>query len=98
MCLHLCHDCNLRCRYCFAGTGDFGTGERTMLDLATGQQAVDFLIEASGPRHNLDIDFFGGEPLMNWPVVVALTEYCEQRAAETGKDHPPDPDDQRRPA
>jgi len=86
MCLHLCHDCNLRCRYCFAGTGDFGTGERSMLDVATGKKAVDFLIEASGPRRNLDIDFFGGEPLMNWPVVVALTDYCEQRAAETGKD------------
>lgn len=86
MCLHLCHDCNLRCRYCFAGTGDFGTGERSMLDYETGCKAIDYLIEASGPRHNLDIDFFGGEPLMNWPVVVALTQYCETRAAETGKD------------
>jgi uncharacterized protein len=86
MCLHLSFDCNLRCRYCFAGTGDFGTGERRHLDLATGQDAVDFLIEAAGPRHNLDIDFFGGEPLLNWPVVVALTEYCERRAAECGKD------------
>ncbi len=86
MCLHLCHDCNLRCKYCFAGTGDFGTGRRTMLDAATGRQAIDFLIEASGPRHNLDIDFFGGEPLMNWPVVVELTHYCEQRAKDTGKE------------
>jgi uncharacterized protein len=85
MCLHLCHDCNLRCRYCFAGTGDFGTGHRSMLDVETGRKAVDWLIEASGPRRNLDIDFFGGEPLLNWPVVVALTEYCEKRAAETGK-------------
>ena len=86
MCLHLCHDCNLRCRYCFAGTGDFGTGRRTMLDLETGCQAVEFLLAASGERHNLDIDFFGGEPLLNWPVVVALTHYCEQRSRETGKD------------
>ena len=86
MCLHLCHDCNLRCRYCFAGTGDFGTGRRSMMDVETGRKAVDFLIEASGPRRNLDIDFFGGEPLMNWPVVVELTAYCEKRAAETGKD------------
>lgn len=85
MCLHLCHDCNLRCQYCFAGTGDFGTGRRSMLDVETGRKAVDFLISASGPRQNLDIDFFGGEPLLNWPVVVALTAYCEQRAAETGK-------------
>lgn len=85
MCLHLCHDCNMRCRYCFAGTGDFGTGRRTMLDLQTGRQAVEFLLEASGDRHNLDLDFFGGEPLLNWPVVVKLTEYCEQRSKETGK-------------
>lgn len=86
MCLHLCHDCNLRCQYCFAGTGDFGTGRRPWLDLKTGRQAVDFLIRASGHRHHLDIDFFGGEPLLNWPVVVDLTHYCEDRAKETGKD------------
>lgn len=86
MCLHLCHDCNLRCRYCFAETGDFGTGKRSMLDLETGKKAVDFLIEASGPRHNLDIDFFGGEPLLNWPVVLALTEYCETEGPKHKKD------------
>lgn len=85
MCLHLCHDCNLRCAYCFAGTGDFGTGRRSMLDVETGKKAVDFLLDASGGRHNLDIDFFGGEPLLNWPVVVALVDYCEQRGRETGK-------------
>jgi uncharacterized protein len=86
MCLHLCHDCNLRCRYCFAGTGDFGTGRRTMLDRETGRQAIEFLLTASGNRHNLDIDFFGGEPLLNWPVVVDLTHYCEKRSRETNKD------------
>lgn len=86
MCLHICHDCNLRCKYCFAGTGDFGTGKRTMLDLETGKLAIDFLLAASGKRKHLDVDFFGGEPLMNWPVVVALTEYCEQKGRETGKD------------
>jgi uncharacterized protein len=85
MCLHISHDCNLRCRYCFAGTGDFGTGKREMLAIDTGRQAVDFLIAASGPRRNLDIDFFGGEPLMNWPVVVELTHYCQQRSSESGK-------------
>lgn len=85
MCLHICHDCNLRCEYCFASTGDFGTGHRTMLDVETGRKAIDFLIEASGPRRNLDIDFFGGEPLLNWPVVVDLVDYCEKRGAETGK-------------
>ncbi|MDD2533612.1 MAG: thioether cross-link-forming SCIFF peptide maturase [Eubacteriales bacterium] len=85
MCLHISHDCNLRCKYCFAGTGDFGTGRRIHLDLATGKKAIDFLIEASGPRRNLDIDFFGGEPLLNWPVVTSLVEYCEQKGRETGK-------------
>ncbi len=85
MCLHLCHDCNLRCEYCFAGTGDFGTGHRSMLSEEVGRRAIDFLIEASGPRKHLDIDFFGGEPLMNWPVVVALVKYCRQRMTETDK-------------
>lgn len=85
LCLHLCHDCNLRCRYCFAGTGDFGTGQRSMLSETVGRRAIDFLIEASGPRKNLDIDFFGGEPLMNWPVVMTLVDYCKQRMEQTGK-------------
>ncbi len=85
MCLHISYDCNLRCEYCFAGTGDFGTGKRMHLDLDTGKKAIDYLIEASGPRKNLDIDFFGGEPLLNWPVVTALVDYCEQRGRETGK-------------
>lgn len=79
LCLHLCHDCNLRCKYCFANTGDYHTGERGFLSLETGKKAVDFLIKASGPRRNLDIDFFGGEPLLNWDVVVALTKYCEEQ-------------------
>lgn len=86
MCLHLCHDCNLRCRYCFAETGDYGSGRRSMLSLETGKKAVDFLIEASGPRRNLDIDFFGGEPLLNWPVVVALTHYCEEVGPRRNKE------------
>ncbi|MBN1776015.1 MAG: thioether cross-link-forming SCIFF peptide maturase [Clostridiales bacterium] len=86
MCLHICHDCNMRCRYCFAGTGDYGTHKRSMLSVETGKKAVDFLIAASGNRHHLDIDFFGGEPLLNWPVVVELTDYCEQASIKTGKD------------
>lgn len=86
MCLHLSHDCNLRCKYCFAGQGDYGTGHRAMLALETGKRAIDFLIEASGKRRNLDIDFFGGEPLMNWPVVVALTHYAEEQGPKYGKD------------
>lgn len=86
MCLHICHDCNLRCRYCFAGTGDFGTGKRSMLDEKTGKAAIDFLIRESGPRRNLDIDFFGGEPLMNWPLVKELVRYCEEEGPKHGKD------------
>ncbi|MHB8963198.1 MAG: thioether cross-link-forming SCIFF peptide maturase [Saccharofermentanales bacterium] len=77
LCLHICHDCNLRCRYCFAGTGDYHTGKRGFLSIETGKKAVDFVIAQSGPRRNIDIDFFGGEPLMNWDTVVALTYYCE---------------------
>lgn len=85
MCLHLSHDCNLRCKYCFAGQGDYGTGHRSMLALATGKRAIDFLIEASRSRHNLDIDFFGGEPLLNWPVVVELTKYAETEGPKHNK-------------
>ena len=86
MCLHICHDCNLRCQYCFAHTGDFGTGNRSMLSVETGKKAIDFLIAASGPRKHLDIDFFGGEPLMNWPVVKELTYYCEEAGKAAKKD------------
>ncbi len=86
MCLHLCHDCNLRCRYCFASTGDYATGQRSLLPLETGKAAIDWLISASGKRHNLDIDFFGGEPLLNWPVVQELVQYAEERGTESNKD------------
>lgn len=86
MCLHICHDCNMRCLYCFAGTGDYGTHNRSMLSAETGRKAVDFLVAASGERHHLDIDFFGGEPLMNWPVVTELTDYCERIGRRSGKD------------
>ena len=85
LCLHICHDCNLRCRYCFAGTGDFHTGKRSLLDFSTGKRAIDFLLANSGTRINIDIDFFGGEPLMNWDVVVALTHYCEEQDPKSGK-------------
>ena len=78
MCLHVCHDCNLRCKYCFASQGDFH-GERMMMDLETGKRALDFLLENSGNRHNLEVDFFGGEPLMNFDVVKALVEYGRER-------------------
>ncbi len=84
LCLHIAHDCNLRCRYCFASTGDFGTS-RTLMPAETGKRAIDFLIERSGARRNLEVDFFGGEPLMNFGAVKEIVEYALGRAEETGK-------------
>ena len=75
MCLHIAHDCNLRCKYCFASTGDFGHG-RKLMDFETGKRAIDFLIERSGTRRNLELDFFGGEPLMNYEVVKQVVAYA----------------------
>ena len=69
LCLHVSHDCNLRCKYCFASTGDFGTGHRMTMDFETAKRAIDFVIAKSGHRRNIEVDFFGGEPLMNWDVV-----------------------------
>lgn len=84
LCLHIAHDCNLRCKYCFASTGDFGTG-RTLMDAETGKRAIDFVIRESGNRKHLEVDFFGGEPLMNFEVVKEILEYAKGRAEETGK-------------
>ena len=86
MCLNICHDCNMRCAYCFAETGQYGSELRSSMSVETGKRAIDFLIEASGPRRNLDIDFFGGEPLMNWSVVKELVAYCEEQGPAHGKD------------
>ena len=84
MCLHVAHDCNLRCRYCFAGTGAFH-GQRLLMPLEVGQKAIDMLIARSGNRKFLELDFFGGEPLMNFDVVKQLVAYGKERAAERGK-------------
>jgi uncharacterized protein len=84
MCLNIAHDCNLRCAYCFASTGDFGTG-RKLMSFETGKKAFDFLIEKSGNRQNLEVDFFGGEPLMNFDVVKQLVEYGNQLGKEHNK-------------
>ena len=84
MCLHAAHDCNLRCSYCFASTGDF-KGKRSILDLETGKKALDFLIQHSGNRRNLEVDFFGGEPLMNFPVVRELVEYGRKQEKKYNK-------------
>ncbi|MCX4257799.1 MAG: thioether cross-link-forming SCIFF peptide maturase [Oscillospiraceae bacterium] len=85
MCLLVEQDCNLRCEYCFAGTGDYGTGKRMHMDFKTGKKAMDFLLENSGDRENLELDFFGGEPLMNWDVVNQLVKYGRSREKEFGK-------------
>jgi len=84
LCLHVAHDCNLRCRYCFAGTGDFGL-ERGMMDEATGRAAIDFLLRSSGARKHLEVDFFGGEPLLNFDVVRRIVAYAEEHAPKWGK-------------
>ena len=74
LCLHIAHDCNLACEYCFAEEGEYH-GRRALMSLETGRQALDFLVANSGSRVNLEVDFFGGEPLMNWDVVKQLVEY-----------------------
>ncbi|MCM1335218.1 MAG: thioether cross-link-forming SCIFF peptide maturase [Eubacterium sp.] len=84
LCLHVSHDCNLRCRYCFAQTGDFGTGRKTMTP-EMGKRAIDFLIEHSAGRENLELDFFGGEPLMAWDTVTAVVEYARSVEQKHGK-------------
>ncbi len=75
MCLHAAHDCNLRCQYCFADTGEFHMQSRSLLSAETGKKALDWLIEHSGRRKNLEVDFFGGEPLMNFPVIKEVVAY-----------------------
>lgn len=84
LCLLVTHDCNLRCGYCFADTGSFG-GCRQLMSRETAEQAVEFAITGSRNRHNLELDLFGGEPLMNWPVVEHIINYVRKREAETGK-------------
>ncbi|MCG4586762.1 4Fe-4S cluster-binding domain-containing protein, partial [Anaerosalibacter bizertensis] len=74
LCLHVAHDCNLRCKYCFASQGDF-KGERLLMPLEVGKKALEFIVNSSGNRKNLEVDFFGGEPLMNFEVVKDLVAY-----------------------
>ena len=84
LCLLVAHDCNLRCKYCFAGTGDFGH-DRGLMSNEVGEAAVEYIISHSGKRKNCEIDFFGGEPLMNMPVVKHVVSYVRKREQETGK-------------
>ena len=78
LCLHIAHDCNLACRYCFAEEGEYH-GRRALMSFEVGKKALDFLIANSGNRRNLEVDFFGGEPLMNWQVVKDLVAYGRQQ-------------------
>ena len=85
LCLHVSHDCNLRCKYCFASTGDFGTGHRMTMDVETAKKAIDFVVEKSGPRRNIEVDFFGGEPLMAMETVKETVAYARSIEKEKGK-------------
>ena len=78
LCLHIAHDCNLACKYCFAKEGEYH-GRRALMSYEVGKKALDFLIANSGSRRNLEVDFFGGEPLMNWQVVKDLVAYGRQQ-------------------
>ena len=84
LCLHVAHTCNLTCEYCFASQGKY-QGERALMSYEVGKQALDFLMDHSGTRRNLEVDFFGGEPLMNWDVVKRLVEYARSVEKERGK-------------
>lgn len=85
MCVHISHDCNLRCGYCFADEGAYH-GVREQMSIETGKKVIDFLIAHSGKRHNLEMDFFGGEPLMNYGVLCEMVEYGKAEAAKVGKE------------
>ena len=84
LCLHVSHTCNLNCEYCFASQGKYN-GERALMTLEVGKRAIDFLIEHSGTRHNLEVDFFGGEPLMNWEVCKDIVRYARSIEKEHNK-------------
>ena len=84
LCLHVAHTCNLNCSYCFASQGKYH-GERALMSYEVGKRALDFLIENSGTRKNLEVDFFGGEPLMNWDTVKELVKYARSVEKEHNK-------------
>ena len=84
LCLNVSHACNMKCSYCFAGRGEYG-GDTELMSLETGKQAIAFLMDCSGPRRNLDVDFFGGEPLLNWRVVKEIVKYARELERGSGK-------------
>lgn len=85
LCLHIAHDCNLACKYCFADEGEYHGQKRELMSLEVGKKAIDFLIENSGNRVNLEVDFFGGEPLMNFDVVKEIVAYGRSKEKEFNK-------------
>lgn len=84
ICLHVAHDCNLACKYCFAGKGEYD-GPKGLMSFETGKRALDFLIEQSGTRRNLEVDFFGGEPLLNWEICKKLVAYGREQEKKHNK-------------
>ena len=84
LCLHVAHDCNLACKYCFAGEGEYH-GDRGLMSFEVGKKALDFLVKNSGSRKNLEVDFFGGEPSLNFEVVKQLVAYGRSLEKEKGK-------------
>ncbi|MCL2352624.1 MAG: thioether cross-link-forming SCIFF peptide maturase [Firmicutes bacterium] len=84
LCLNVAHECNLSCRYCFAGEGGYG-GEKGLMPLGVGKKAIDFLLMNSGKRRNLEVDFFGGEPTLNFDAVKGIVKYAREREAAFGK-------------
>lgn len=84
LCLHIAHDCNLRCKYCFGSTGSYNE-DRSLMSEEVGKKAIDFVIENSGNRRNIEIDFFGGEPLMNFDIVKKIVEYSKKKEAKYNK-------------
>jgi uncharacterized protein len=84
ICLHVAHDCNLSCEYCFAGKGLFG-GQKTLMDLETGKRGIDFVLNTSGNRSQCEVDFFGGEPLLNFQLIKDLVDYGKQAASRKSK-------------
>ena len=85
MCLHVAHSCNMDCEYCFAGKGEYH-GDAGLMSYETGKKAIDYLIENSPGRKNLEVDFFGGEPLLNWQVIKKLVEVRTEHGV---RDRPP---------
>lgn len=85
ICLHVAHGCNLNCEYCFAGKGEYGGADKGLMSLEVGKRALDFLIEQSGTRKNLEVDFFGGEPLLNWNVCKELVKYGREQEKKYNK-------------